>query len=176
MFYRYLILFSLLLGCGTGYTQTSRHTEALIRAVREEYQRINQAKLVKKELRWETDTSCEAPPMGGTVTFFYENNNLVKILNDGGEDHGTWKEAYYFRGGKLFFVYENNAYGGAADPEAMKYQTRYYIDSDQVFNVIASSKENLKDKEAQARMIRDIYRLSTAKDSRTISRLMSCPE
>lgn len=146
----------------------------IIKEIKAAYQRINAAALTKKSFEWESDTLCEAPPMGGTVTYFYEGDKLVKVFNDGGEDHGEWKEEYYFKDGALFFIYQKNAYGGAANPTEVKYENRYYFDKDRLVSKIESIEDGKNDADGLSRLKQTAYRLSRAKDAKEISKVLSC--
>ncbi|WP_124637075.1 hypothetical protein [Taibaiella sp. KBW10] len=146
----------------------------LLKEIRLEYQRINSATLTPQNYTWETDTTCDAPPMAGLVTYFREGNQLVKILNDGAEDHGEWKEEYYFKAGKLFFVFQHNTYGGAANPTEFKYESRYYFNDGLLIKKIESSEQAKTDEEGIDRLVKEAYLLYKAKGSQEISRIFSC--
>lgn len=101
---------------------SAQDTEKEIQQIRKEYQRISKAKLTAKTMQWVNE---ECPPFaGGSVTHYYENGRLVKIYSAGGADQGEWREEYYFKDGKLIFINQNNAWGGAENPTFYKLQRR----------------------------------------------------
>lgn len=118
------------------HAQTS-DAETSVRQIRKEYQRINKAKLTTRTINW-INEECQ-PYSEGKVTFYYENSKLVKIFSEGGEDHGEWKEEYYFKDGSLFFIYQNNAWGGAGTPTYYKLQRRIYIKEGKAFKTLETS-------------------------------------
>lgn len=149
-------------------------TALAIQHIKEVYANINKEQLTLKSFEWETDTACEAPPMGGRLTYFYRGKELVKMLNDGGEDHGSWKEEYYFDNNQLVFVYQNNTYGGAANPDEVSYQNRYYFSNNQLVKKIESNSGVQLDTRAIHDLSKTIYRLKEAGNSAAISRILSC--
>jgi len=149
-------------------------TARAIQHIKEVYATINKEKLTQKSLKWETDTTCEAPPMSGTLTYFYRGNEIVKMLNAGGEDHGSWKEEYYFDNGQLVFVYQNNTYGGAANPDEFNYQSRYYFAGGQPVRKTASDNTMQLSDEALHELVKTITRLKKADGNAAIARIFSC--
>lgn len=145
--------------------------DAQIRKIRAEYEQINKSTLTRKAVRWSSPDSCQPAYMEGTVTYFYKNAQLVKIYSEGGEDHGEWKEEFYFRDGKLFFVYQNNAYGGAANPVEVKYQNRYYFDEGKLIWKIQS--KGAPDTEV-AQLMKLAARLAATTGKAEVSRIMGC--
>jgi len=132
-------LLFLILSLFVSYMVHAQGTDAdrSVQQIRKEYQRINKAKLKAKTINWINE---ECPPYSeGKVTFYYENNRLVKIFYWGSEDHGEWKEEYYFKDGSLFFIYQNNAWGGAGDPGYYTLQRRIYIKDGKAFKILESS-------------------------------------
>ena len=149
-------------------------TVPIIQHIKEVYASINKEQLTQKSFEWEADTTCEAPPMGGTLTYFYRGNELVKMLNTGGEDHGSWKEEYYFDKNQLVFIYQNNTYGGAANPDEVRYQNRYYFSNNELVKKIESASGAQLDANAIRELSKTVYRLREAGNSTTISRILSC--
>ncbi len=149
-------------------------TVSVTEHIKEVYASINREKLIQKSFEWEADTTCEAPPMGGTLTYFYRGSEIVKILNVGGEDHGFWKEEYYFDNNQLVFVYQNNTYGGAANPDEMSYQNRYYFSDNQLVKKIESNSDVELDSNALQDLVQTTYRLRDAGNSAAIARIFSC--
>lgn len=149
-------------------------TAGIIQHIKALYTTINNEKLTQKSFEWEADTTCEAPPMGGTFTYFYNGNELVKMLNAGGEDHGSWKEEYYFNKNQLVFIYQNNTYGGAANPDEASYQNRYYFSNNQLVKKIESNSGVQLDTHAIRDLVQTISRLKNAGNSAAIARILSC--
>ncbi|WP_114790001.1 hypothetical protein U0035_11825 [Niabella yanshanensis] len=154
-------------------TQAS-DTAAIIQHIKEVYTNINKEQLTQKSFEWEADTTCEAPPMGGTLTYFYRGNELVKMWNAGGEDHGSWKEEYYFDEDQLVFIYQNNTYGGAANPDEVSYQNRYYFYNNQLIKKIEGESGAQLSTSSVHDLSKTIYRLKQAGNSAAISRILSC--
>ena len=149
-------------------------TTLVIQHIKEVYANINKEQLSQRSFEWEADTTCEAPPMGGRLTYFYRGNELVKMLNVGGEDHGSWKEEYYFDNNQLVFIYQNNTYGGAANPDEVHYQNRYYFFNNQLVKKIESDSGAQLDAKAIEDLSKTVYRLKEAGNSAAISRILSC--
>jgi|GEM_PF-2779361 len=150
-------------------------TARLIAAVRSEFERVNKAVLTSKKIDWESLPECEPPYMAGSVTYFYDKGILVKIHNHGAEDHGEWKEDYYFKNGQLIFIYLDNAYGGAANPTEYKYQSRYYFNRDSLIQKLEpANPEYGRDAGAIRELILTAGRLYRAKDRIEVSRILTC--
>lgn len=159
----------------SGPSMAPEDTARLVAAVRMEFERINKAELTSRKYNWESPADCEPPYMGGTATYFYDRGTLVKIHNHGAEDHGEWKEDYYFKNGQLIFIYLDNAYGGAANPTEYKYQSRYYFNRDSLIKKLEpADREQGLDAGAIRELIRTAGRLYRAKDRGEISRILTC--
>lgn len=170
------IYFLLLFVANNALAQSST-TETKVQQIRAEYARINKASLTAKTLKWESPEECQPSFQSGTVTFYSEKGKLVKIYSEGGEDHGEWKEEYYFKDGRLFFIYQNNAYGGAADPTANKIQNRHYIDNDLVIKSMETSSVKDAEKAGQeelTRLIKTVNALKTAVGKERVAKILSC--
>ncbi|RYD53123.1 MAG: hypothetical protein EOP52_02995 [Sphingobacteriales bacterium] len=142
--------------------------DAVVAQIRKEYQSIqSDPTLTRKAISYETPPDAvNMPPMGGTLTLFFRNGQVVKVLDDGGEDHGVWKEEYYYRpGGELFFIYADNAYGGAANPTEIKYQLRLYLHEGRVYKTLTTqSADNALDTDDYLRKAKAFYNARTAAD------------
>ncbi|MCD2423978.1 hypothetical protein LQ567_14465 [Niabella pedocola] len=152
-------------------------TARMVAGIRSEFERINKAPLISRQFNWRSPEKCEPPYQEGTATYYYDHEKLVKIHNHGAEDHGEWKEDYYFRNGELIFMYLDNAYGGAANPTEYKYQCRYYFNGHRLIKKLESA--NPEYHLAQDRidhMARIAGRLYSATDSTAISRILTCEE
>ncbi|MCF3111009.1 hypothetical protein LL912_19640 [Niabella sp. CC-SYL272] len=152
-------------------------TARLVAGIRSEFERIHKAPLTSRQFSWRSPEKCEPPYQEGTTTYYYDHGKLVKIHNHGVEDHGEWKEDYYFRDGALIFIYLDNAYGGAANPTAYKYQCRYYFNSNHLIKKLESANpEYHLEQDRIDNMVRTAGRLYSATDSITISRILTCEE
>lgn len=167
------LIFPALLSYSYAQTKPAATSEARVQQIRADYEQINKATLTKKAVHWITPDSCQPGYMEGTVTYFYRNNQLVKIYSEGGEDHGEWKEEFYFREGKAFFIYQNNAYGGAENPVAIKYQNRYYFDQGKLIRKIQSKGAPDSNEE---QLVKLAARLYATTDKAAVAGIMGCGE
>lgn len=99
--------------------------DKVVEAIRDEYNRINKASLTKKR----QNITCEAD---GNITYYYENNKIVKVAIDWGltDDHSDASE-YYYKDGQLILVY-NVSVGGPANGPEEKNEERSYVNEDRV--------------------------------------------
>lgn len=101
----------------------SSSTDQRILNIRSEYARINSLELTEKRSGFVCDTD-------GTVTFYTHNGKVVKVLIDWGfVGHGSTKTEYYFKAGKLIFIYETYV-GGPVDGPDTKTEYRTYVEND----------------------------------------------
>lgn len=149
-------------------TDDASDPDPVIAAIRKEYRRIQSATPDTKQVKYSAnpDTEAAAVGIGGTVTWFYENGKIVKILDDGMEDHGVWKEEYYFKDGNLIFVYKNNASGGAGNPTENKYQIRMYFKDGKIYKELTTRDYPVDDFERKRaiEMAKGLFKAKTAKD------------
>lgn len=171
-----IILSTVLLFCAS--ILSAQDTDKDIKQIRKEYQRINKARLTTKIIHWENDIEeCLPPYLVGSVTYYYEKNKLVKINSEGGEDHGEWNEEYYFKDGKLFFIYQYNAWGGAENPTYNTLQLRIYIKDDEAIKTLQTS--SVKDLETLSadeieEFIKTANALRTAITKEQVTKILSC--
>lgn len=170
---KYLVLFFLLIADAAIAQSTGKSRQ--VQDIRTEYTRINKASLTRKTISWKSPEACQ-PYQEGKVTFYYEQGKLVKLYSEGGEDHGTWKEEYYFKNGQLIFIYQNDAYGGAANPTEYTYQNRYYLQDGKVFYKLESREETKADEEGLRRLLRRIAAIRKATTSIQLGKVMACDE
>ena len=145
----------------------------IIDTIRAEYRRINEASLTQKTVDWKAKTD-EGLAVGasGQVVYFFENNKLVKIYSSGGEDHGEWKEEFYYDNtGKPFFVYRNNAYGGAMNPTEIKVQTRVYLKGGKIVKSLTTN-TNYDDEQSMRDLVKLGERLYKTRTEAEILRAM----
>ncbi|MCH5600271.1 hypothetical protein [Niabella ginsengisoli] len=105
---------------------------------------------------------------------FYSNDAIVKVLNVGAEDHGSWKEEYYFDNGDLIFIYQNNTYGGAVNPDEFSYQNRYYLHKGRLLKSIESNKDMHLNESDIKELAKTAFKLLKAKNSSEMARIFSC--
>lgn len=80
--------------------------EAIVKDIRERYNRIEGAKLRPREIEFASDSD----PVSGTFTRYFQGDKLVKIkLSYGMGDHGGSEEYYYYDQGELFFVFATDS-------------------------------------------------------------------
>jgi len=83
--------------------------EAIVKDIRERYNRIEGAKLRPQEIEFSSDSD----PVSGTFTRYFQGNSLVKIkLSYGMGDHGGSEEYYYYDAGGLFFAFATDSAWG----------------------------------------------------------------
>ncbi|QNH62753.1 hypothetical protein [Hymenobacter sediminicola] len=107
--------------------------EAAVLAIRREFSRINAAPLdsVKRPFRCDTD---------GTVTFYSEKGQVVKILiNWGFLGDGSTVSEYYYQAGKLIFFYETYTGGPAGEPETTN-DERIYVQNDKAIRFLKNQR------------------------------------
>lgn len=147
-------------------------TVLFVQQVRAEFERINKANLSARTFKWEYDSTCSDQYQSGKVTLYTLNGNVVKVHSEGYTEHGSWKEEFYFRSDSLFFICQNNAYGGAQNPEEFSYQNRYYMQDNQVVKAIETSEANVAD--YVRRLSSTAYALQKAKSAVEVARILSC--
>lgn len=104
--------------------QTSSLNSA-VKAIREEYNRINSLALKSEKFKYEAEGCVE----DGTVSYFKEGNTIVKVIETGSIGDGSWINEYYYHSGKIFFSYEKIV-GGPAIGKVTTTECRYYIQDD----------------------------------------------
>lgn len=107
--------------------------EAAVLAIRREFSRLNAVPLdsVKRPFRCDTD---------GTVTFYSERGQVVKILiNWGFLGDGSTTSEYYYQAGKLIFFYETYTGGPAGEPETTN-DERIYVRNDKAIRFLKNQR------------------------------------
>ncbi|MCA8832134.1 hypothetical protein [Hymenobacter pini] len=111
-------------------------TESAVAAIRQEFTRINAAPLdsLKKPFRCDTD---------GTVTFYSERGNVVKVVIAWGFlGDGSTTSEYYYQNGRLIFFYETYTGGSAGEPETTN-DERIYVQNDKAIRFLKNQREAL---------------------------------
>ena len=149
-------------------------TALFVRQVRAEFERINKANPSARTFKWEYDSTCSDQYQSGKVTLYTLNGDVVKVHSEGYAEHGSWKEDFYFRSDTLFFMYQNNAYGGAQNPEEFNYQNRYYMQDNKLIKAIETGEAN--DTDYVQRLSGTAYALRNAKSAAEVAKILSCGE
>lgn len=93
-------------------------------AIRQRVEYINTADLKKKTFEFMCDEKM-------VVDYFYEGDEIVKITVDFGTVGDVYaREGYYYRDGKLIFIYEFVEGGPACEGCIKKNEYRTYVDND----------------------------------------------
>ena len=107
----------------SGSDSSSTKTSAAIGRIRDEYNRINTTQLTQKKITFECDIE-------GTATYYFENNKVVRIvIEDGFAGDNSTTSQYYFKDGKLMFIYEVHLGGSATGPDTRKEERTYVQDN-----------------------------------------------
>src|SRR5476651_1069070 len=96
-----LILFLTLCGCSISYGQSKGE---IIRAIKDDFKKINQDKGLKV-IKYEDNTG-ERTDGGSEITGYFKGDTLYKIKSWIGFSFGVRQSEYYFKKGRLFFVYD----------------------------------------------------------------------
>lgn len=111
-----------------------------VNTIRKEYQRINSAKLQKREIRYKNNCGVK----NATITIYSENGVIVKITDNGnGDDHlaeAKWNYEIYYKNGKLIFSYKWIKGSDEMTGDSYIDEERSYIDNDRVIKVIENGK------------------------------------
>lgn len=103
---------------------TTPSTDEIVLAIRKEFQRINNSRLVSKTFEWES-AGCGK----GTLTYYLLNKEIVKTIEAGTAD-GFWtKETYYQKGNLIFqYLHEESHLITSSENEIVEYRTYVYQD------------------------------------------------
>lgn len=119
-------------------TQTTKPTaiqpqsqEEIVLEIRKEFQRINKLNLTKKEYEWDEDDCGEF-----IITYFLENNQIVKIVEEGWFGDSSWTNEYYYQNGKLFFIYTESE----DSLGSTRYEFRTYVENNQTIKYMENQK------------------------------------
>ncbi|QHS58443.1 hypothetical protein [Chitinophaga agri] len=111
-------------------------SEADIKSIRAEFQKINTLKLAKEEINYE-GLSC-APE--GRIQCFTQGQDILKIVDAGAAGDGSWTTEYYFREGKFFFSYEVIV-GSSADGQDSRIEHRIYVKNGKIIRYLENQQE-----------------------------------
>ncbi|SEW45827.1 hypothetical protein SAMN05428988_6145 [Chitinophaga sp. YR573] len=95
--------------------------ETDIAAIRAAFKKINTLSLKQQQFKYESDGRVE----DGIVQYYFQDNEIVKIIESGSIGDGSWKNEYYYESGKFIFSYEKLV-GSSAEGEETKSEYRVY--------------------------------------------------
>jgi hypothetical protein len=123
----------------------AKNEEAEIKAIRDEYNRINKLPLKSEIYKYKTNDCVE----GGEVTYYSNNGQVVKVSEKGAMDDTVWRREYYYLQGKVIFCLESLEWGSAAGPVTTT-EYRFYIKGGKSIREISNNKiEALTEKAAE---------------------------
>jgi hypothetical protein len=93
-----------------------------ISAIRGAVQSTNSKSLKKQHYTYESAGCAE----DGVVDYFFDNKEIVKIMESGAIGDGSWVDEYYSRSGKVIFCFET-IIGGPAIGKVTKTEYRVYV-------------------------------------------------
>jgi hypothetical protein len=132
---RVLLLVLMLPGLQINAQQKNSGTEESIASIRTEFKRINNAALTTEEFQYDSAGCVDE----GVVTYFLENQEIVKIVESGAIGDGSWTREFYYQSGKFIFCYEEIVGGPAEGPET-KTAFRTYVKDDKVIRYMEDKK------------------------------------
>jgi hypothetical protein len=145
---RILLLF-LLISCLTAQSQTR---EDVIKKIRKDFQEINADTTLKKTSLENEEFLENVPDGGGELTGFFKKDSIAKIAEWIGLSYGNRIREYYYKGDKLFFVFEKfesfvKNKNGELDHERAKtsFEGRYYFNNDKLVERKISGKKPLEE-------------------------------
>jgi hypothetical protein len=134
--YLYVLLLVLMLpALQINAQQKNSGTEESIASIRTEFKRINALALTTEEFQYDSAGCVD----GGVVTYFLENQEIVKIVESGAIGDGSWIREFYYQSGKFIFCYEEIVGGPAEGPET-KTAFRTYVKDDKVIRFMEDKK------------------------------------
>ena len=131
-------------------------SDADIAVIRKEYTSINTKPLKRKAFKFESSGCVE----GGVITYFQNNNNILKIIYTGSIGDGSWITEFYYSSGKLIFCYDKMVGGAAAEKESTV-EYRLYVKNDKPIRCMEGKKMVQPDSKA-SEMIKTAYGLLKA--------------
>lgn len=118
-----IFLFIILLNASQLHAQniTLTEIEKQVKNIRTQFQKINASPLNKKAFNWSQDGCGQ-----GELTFYFINQQLVKIIETGSIGDGSWTKEYYYKDKKIVFTYEiEYIYVGNTETKN-EYRTYFY--------------------------------------------------
>ncbi|MBC7935052.1 MAG: hypothetical protein H7Y86_06805 [Rhizobacter sp.] len=115
---------------------TALTADSKVAAIRTAVQAINSQTLQVQSFNW-SEPSCADV---GTITYYLNNDEIVKVIETGFIGDGGWIQEYYYSKGKFIFSFEQNI-GGPAGLPADTNEMRIYMNAD----TLVLQKKNKKD-------------------------------
>lgn len=128
----------------------------LINTIREDFRAINSDRSLTKETLDNDDFMEHVTDGGGSITGYFKNDSIVKIVEWIGLSYGNGTREFYFKKARLFFVYEKfqsfvvNDTTGEMDHDAVKtsFEGRYYFNKDKLIEQKTTGKRVFEDESA----------------------------
>ncbi len=133
---------TILLICLFANFATAQTEQELIKEIRKHYKWVNSQKDFVPVVLNNQDFLDQATDNGATMTGYYKNNKLYKIIETVGISYAVITSEYYFWSGELFFIYHTEkAYKEKKDDAGnfieldytkteLKYEDRQYFNKD----------------------------------------------
>jgi hypothetical protein len=106
-----------------------------IASIRDAVQETNGKNLKKQHYTYESAGCAE----DGVVDYFFDNKEIVKIIESGAIGDGSWVDEYYYRSGKVIFCFET-IIGGPAIGKVTKTQYRVYVKDGRAIKTMKGTK------------------------------------
>lgn len=106
-------------------TDSVINDEAKIASIRAAVQNINTQTLQEQTFNWSWPNCADE----GTISYYLNNKEIVKVIESGFIGDGSWTKEYYYTDGKFIFSFEQMI-GGAAAMKADTNEIRLYADND----------------------------------------------
>lgn len=103
-------------------TTNSQTGDQAILAIRQTVQTINSKSLKKEHYTYESGGCAN----DGVVDYYFDHNEIVKIMESGAMGDGSWVNEYYYQSGKVIFYFEKTV-GGPAIGKVTKTEYRVYV-------------------------------------------------
>lgn len=131
---RFIALLSLMIGepCTFIFAQQK---DPAIEEIRTVYQKINSTTLMKETYHYEAEGCVE----DGVVEYYFDKQQIVKLIESGAIGDGSWRTEFYYRNGKLIFCFEYLTGGPAEGPE-QKMEHRVYVKDGKVIRFMEGQK------------------------------------
>ncbi|SFD26588.1 hypothetical protein SAMN05518672_1011353 [Chitinophaga sp. CF118] len=136
--------------------------EEMIKSVRTEFQAINSDTTLKKVMLENEDFLGTMTDAGSLLTGFYKDRKIRKIVQWVGLSNGIEVREYYFKDGKVIFVYAefksfpyDEKLGGLNYMKTeITFEGRYYFNNDKLFDsVVAGASELASENDGAARIL-----------------------
>ena len=135
--------------------------QELIKAIREEFQKINSDKKLKLQVLDGEEFLDNVPDAGAELKGYSRNDSIIKIVEWGGLSYGNRTREFYFKNQKLIFVYETfDAFVFDEKSEEMDhsktkkvFEGRYYFNNDKMIEEKLSGKKPIDEKSSPSELL-----------------------